>query len=360
LIASDLQILGPAQSSSAPTPANSLIPRLQLNEILAAKVLRSLPSGTTLLSIKGRQVPVRTHVHLQPGQSVTLQVKSLSPAMILQLVPKTGVNVTAGRFPVLLNALAVNPWKITLEAILQSNSNKPTLNNLLALIQETTQGLFRNPGSDLLNLLISKSGLSLESKLKKAVLAHSSNKSQLESLFQNDLKALLLKALGQHSQPQRQLKQLLAVIENFQLLNQEGLQLGGRVFLPIPMQFGDGFFSIGQLLIERDQSEQHASGNHSEAESIFTAKLQLQLSRLGTLRAEIKLCAKQVSVNFLVSEPESKDIINRQLTTFVQALTEKGFVFNAVGCTVSDSETDMEAPISELMPAETNILCLTA
>ena len=357
---SDLQILGLARSSSASTPANSSIPRLQRHEILTAKVLRSLPNGTTLLSIKGQQVPVKTHVNLQPGQSVCLQVKSLSPTMILQLVAEKGTNVTAGRFPVLMNALAENPWKLTLEAILQLNSGKPNMKNLLALIQDSTQGLFRNSGSDLLNLLISKTGLSLESKLKKAVLAHTCSKSRLEGLFQNDLKALLLKAIGQHSQPQRQLKQLLVVIENFQLLNQEGLQSGGRIFLPIPMQFGDGFFTLGQLLVERDQSEQQAKGNHTRAEPVFRVTLQLKLSRFGTLRAEIKLCQKQVSVNFLVSEPESKNIIKSKMDTFMKALADKGFVFNAVGCTVADSETDMHALISEFMPAETKILCLTA
>jgi len=356
----DLQILGPAPSSSAPTTANGSLPRLQLQEMLAAKVLGPLPDGCTLLSIKGKQVSVRTQVPLQPGQSVTLQVKRLSPATILQLVAGGGANVKAGRIAVILNALAENTWKVTLEAILQSHSEKPALRNLLALLQDTSQNLFRNPGSDLLSLLISKAGFSFEYKLKKAVLDHTVGKSQLERMLQDDLKAVLLKAIGQGGQPQRQLKQLLSVIEHFQLLNQNGLQKGGRVFLPIPMQFGDGFFTIGQLLIERDPLHEQARENHANGEPIFSARLQLHLSRLGMIRADIKLCAKQVSVNFIVNEPESKDLINRQLATFLQALANKGFAFNSVGCAIADSETDMEDLISELMPTETNILCLTA
>jgi hypothetical protein len=365
-MANDVQILGPAQSSSAGPCAKDPLPGFQRHEILAAKVLRPLPNGTMLLAIKGRQVAVRTQVRLQPGQSVTLQVKSLSPATILQLMAETGAKTKAGRLPVLLQALTENTWKVALEAIQQSRSGRPALNNLLALIQESSQGIFRNPGSDLLSRLLSKAGFSLESKLKKALWAHtydkaqSYDKSQLESLLHNDLKALLLKAIGQHSQPQRQLKQLLSVIENFQLLNQEGLQKGGRVLLPIPMQFPDGFFTMGQLLLERGPSEQHNSGTHAPAEPVYTAKLHLTLSRLGTLQAEVKLCAKQVSVNFLVSDSENKEFIDSQLATFMQALADKGFVFKAMGFTVADSEADMEAPISEFMPAETNILCLTA
>jgi hypothetical protein len=360
LIASELQILGSAQSSSAPTPTSSSIPRLQRHEILAAKVLRSLPGGATLLSIKGKQVPVKTHLRLQAGQSVTLRVKSLSPATILQLVAETGPHVKAGRMATLLNALAENTWKLTLEAILQSRSGKPALRNILALLQDNSQGLFRNPGSDLLSLLISKAGFSLESKLKKAVLAPSRSESQLEVIIQNDLKALLIKAIGQETQPQKQLKQLLSVIENVQLLNQEGLQKGGRIFVPIPIQFEDGFFTMGQLLIGRDQSEQQAQGSHAAAEPIYTARLQLTLSRLGTVRAEIKLCAKRLSLSFLVTNPTSKALIERQLKPFVQTLTDKGFEFNLAACTIADPETDMEDLISEFMPAETNILCLTA
>ncbi len=359
-MASELQILGSAQSSSASTPADISIPRLQRHEILAAKVLRSLPGGAMLLSIKGKQVPVKTHVHLHAGQSVTLRVKSLSPATILQLVADTSTHVKAGRFATLLNALAENTWKLTLEAILQSRSGKPALRNLLALIQDNSQGLFRNPGSDLLSLLISKAGFSLESKLKKAVLTPSRNEFQVESIIQNDLKALLLRAIGQQTQPQKQLKHLLSVIENFQLLNQEGLQKGGRIFVPIPMQFEDGFFTAGQLLIARDQSEQQAQGSQAIAEPIYTARLQLTLSRLGTVRAEIKLCAKRLRLNFLVNNPASKALIEHQLRPFMQALVDKGFEINLVACAIADSETDMEDLISEFMPAETNILCLTA
>ena len=360
MMASDLQVLGPAQSSSATAPANGAAPRLQPHEILSAKVLRSMPGGAALLSIKGKQVPVKTNIRLQTGQSVTLQVKTLTPATILQLVGATGTNVKAGRFTVLLNAMAENTWKLTMDAILRSSSGTPALNRLAALIQDASQGLFRNPDSDLLALLISKTGFSLESKLKKAVLTHKGKQFQLESLLRNDLKALLLKAINLKAQPQRELKQLLSVIENFQLLNQENLQKGGRIFIPIPMLFEDGFFTIGQLMIARDQSEQPTHGKHATTEPVYTARLQLKLSRLGTLRAEIQLCAKQVSVNFLVSEPESKNIIQRQLDSFVQALADKGFGFKAVGCTIADSETDMPDLISEFMPAETNVLCLTA
>jgi len=356
----DLQIMGSVRSALTPTNTSGSMPRLQHHEILRAHVLRSLPNGTTLLSIKGRQVPVSTQVRLQAGQSITLQVKSLSPTTNFQLVSEPAVTAKAGHLPVLLNALAENTWKVTMEAILQSHSGQQIMKNLLTLIQETTQGIFRNPGPDLLALLISKAGFRLEGKLKKAVLGATRNQAQLDSLLQNDLKALLLKAIGQGARPQGQLKQLLYVIENFQLLNQEGLQKGGRIFLPIPMQFADGHFTIGQLLIAHGQSEQQASAKQSQVEPVFTARLQLNLSRLGTIRTEVKLCAKQVSVNFIVSTTASKNVINGQLGALGQTLAVKGFTFKAVGCTVAESAQDMETLISELMPTETNILCLTA
>ena len=63
---------------------------------------------------------------------------------------------------------------------------------------------------------------------------------------------------------------------------------------------------------------------------------------------------------FLVNNPASKALIDNQLRPFMQTLAEKGFEINLVACSIADSETDMEDLISECMPTETNILCLTA
>jgi len=330
------------------------------HEVLAGRVLRTTAEGTSLLLIKGRSVQVRSQIALTPGQTVALRVKQVAPSAVLQFLSASPGSTRSFSLPVLLNALKDNIWKSSQEMILKGDPVKTGLGDLLGLMKDTGKGLFRNPGPDLLNLLISKTGINLEAKLKKAVAANRRPKSEFHRQIQNDLKGLLLTAISRGNDRSGALQGLLSVIRNVQLLNRESMAREGKIYVIIPMEFTDGIISMGQLLLEPMQWDQNSRDYRSDAEAIRKATFLVELSRLGPLRAEIVLRSKTASISIFVVKRQTREIIHRYLETFTHALSSRGFSVNAFDCHIKDLQTVTQAILPEIIPEDSSSICLVA
>jgi hypothetical protein len=360
VIGNDLHIIGAARHTLKKGAGKGMLPRFNQNETVAGSVLRSHTSGAALLLIKGSQVHVRSHVPLTPGRVVLLKVKSLSPIPVLKFLGETTPSARTQDMPVVLSALKGNIWQLTMDAILHSESGRQDLAKVLALMKEMIQGEFRNPGSNLLKLLISKSGLNLEAKLKKAILERNLPKTELQHLIESDLKGLLLKTVGLGKDGNGYLKRFLTAIKNFQLLNQNGFEQAGKVYLPIPMQFPDGCIHVGQLLLERSAGGDHSEEDGTGKEEVHQITFLLDMSRLGPMRAEIMTRGKHVKGNILVSTEKAKAIIKARLHSLVKTLSGRGLFINYLDCFVKAPEIVTAPLLNEIVQEENNSICLVA
>lgn len=360
MIGNELHIVGAPKPTLNQGAGRGTLPGFDKNETITGKVLRSYTNGMALLLIKGSHVRVRSHVSLTPGQAITLQVKSLSPAPILKFLGETSIPGRTPNMPVILSALKDNIWKLTMDAILPSDSSRKDFSKLLVLMKEMTQSEFKSPGPELLKLLVSKAGFNLEAKLKKALLTKNISKADLDKLLESDLKGILSKIIGQGKDGTGSLKRLLTAIKNFQLLNQNALGQCGKIYLPIPMQFPGGVISVGQLLLERVSRDDHQTENTSDDEDVHQATFLIDMSRLGPVRAEVMIRGKHVKGKILVTQEKTKGIIKNQIPFLMQTLSNRGFVVNYVECFVKDPDTVEASLLQEIIQAENNSICLVA
>jgi hypothetical protein len=209
-------------------------------------------------------------------------------------------------------------------------------------------------------LLLSKSGFNLEAKLKKAILEKNISKTDLNKLIESDLKGMLLKVLSQSKDGDGYLKRFLTAINNFQLLNQNGLEQAGKIYLPIPMMFPEGGINVGQLLLKRASWDDHSKEDVSQDEEVHQITFLLDLSRLGPVRAEIMIQGKHVKGKILVTEEKVKETIKRRLPSLMQMLSSREFVVNYLECFVKDPETVTAPLLQEIIHEENNSICLVA
>ncbi len=360
MIGTDHQIAGQVRIAGRQSASSEALPKLNSNEILAGKVLQSNTQGMAVLLIKGKPMQVQSQIALTPGETITLQVKQLSPTPILRFLTTSPQPTQSINLAVILNALKDNVWKMALETLLQNEQAKPGVSELLTLMKETSQGLFRNPGADLLSLLASRNGLNLEAKLKKSILTNKGSQSDFGIQIDNDLKGLLLKALSHNSEGNKYLNQLLSTLKNIQLLNQETWAHHGKIYMLIPMQFSDGFISMGQLLLESQQWESNPKHGGSDQEDIHKATFQVDLSRLGPVKAEIMIRSKQVSADFQVVKQRARETINKQLESLSAILSSRGFVLKTMGCHIKDLETVAQPLVPEIISEDHSSICLVA
>lgn len=360
MMENNLQIIGPPRHAFNRSSGGSFQPRFHENETITGKVLKSI-NDSALLLIKGRQVNVKSQVPLTNGSTITLKVKSLSPVPVLKMLGEKITDGKALNIPVILSALKENIWKLAMDVILHSNQGDKDLTRLLHLIEEAVISESKNPTPELLKLLVSKAGYSLESKLKKAILENNVSKAYLNQLVENDLKGMLLKIIGKNKDNNGTLKRCLSSIENFQILNKDGLKGSGKIFIPIPVQFSDGVFNIGQLLIEQVPWREYFTGEEApDDEEAYKTTFYLNLSRLGPVRSEVMICRKHVKGIILVEKRKAQKIIKEQIPFFIETLSSRGFDVNCIECFLKDHETVSSPLLPEIIEGENNFICLTA
>ena len=173
-----------------------------------------------------------------------------------------------------------------------------------------------------------------------------------------DLKMLLAELMHEGSGKNNILQKLKAAVQKIQYLNQEGLEQGGKIYIPLPMQLPDGLFSMAELLLQLPHWEAKQCERGEEGNKALRATLLLDMSRLGPVRAEFTLSGKALEGMFLVANQMTRELLEASLSMLTNALTEKGFSIQQMGCFVRQPETVMQPVLHEDVRREENSICL--
>ena len=335
-------------------------PILIKNEIVHGKVLKSFSLSKSLLFIKGKKVIAGTHVPLREGMVLSLKVEEVSPNPILKLLDTKINSRNAVNTSMIRSAIKENIWKSLCEGLNHDPLFGTEIKQFGQLMNDLSQRLFLNPDAELLRGIIENSGICWEAKLKNLLLRKTTDKHNINKLATKDLKGLGSKILSLMEGKEGFLKRFLSAIENIQLLNHMGLEQDKKLFIPIPVQFPDGFFTVGQLLIQLDQKKK---GDHEEEKrnkGLFKISFLLELSNLGSLRSDLTIKEKEIHGKFILAREEAKMIIEENLPTFINTLQKKGFSVLQMECQIKAPEIVTQSLVKEIIKEEGCTISLVA
>ena len=340
--------------------AQSLL-KLLKNEVVEGKVLQSFSSSDALLLIKGRRVMERSHIPLREGRILSLRVEETIPIPTLKLLGIKFSDSNAVNISILLSAIKENAWKSTFENIHRCRLPKEALSLFKELMHDLSRGLFLKSTSELLWELIDKSGLNWEAKLRKILLGKKIGRATtLDKLIQGDLKGMSSRYLALKEEDGVFLKKFVSVIKNIQLLNHVGLEQNRKIFLPVPMQFPDGLFTLGQLLIHLPQKEEKSDTRKRINKNPLRITFLLELSHIGPLRMDFTVNGKDIEGRFLMTKEEIKLLINNNIPSLINTLKDRGFSVCSIECHLKSPEIVKQSLIGEIIHQEGNTISLVA
>lgn len=334
--------------------------KLFKNEIVEGRVLESCSLDKALLLIKGRRVMAKTHVPLREGRVLSFKVDEILPIPTLKLlgIKFTGSDVVHSS--IILSAIKENLWKSIIENIHHYGLPKGELSLFRELMIHLSMRLFVTSPPELLRIFINQSGLRWEAKLRKALLNKRTGRDNLNRLIEGDLKGLVSKFLALKGKKGVLLERFVSTIQNIQLLNKLGLEQERKIFLPIPMQFPDGLFTVGQLMIQLPQREEdERKGQKKDDKSLFRITFLLELSHLGPLRADLAVRGKDIKGMFLLTSEEARLRIEKSIPIFISRMKEMGFSLH-IECHCKHPEIVKKPLITEIIQEEGSTISLVA
>jgi hypothetical protein len=344
----DLTTLVTKISLQPDTQAKSLLPLIK-DEVITGQVLKVLPKGKATLLIKGRQVTAKSALPLIPGKLLSFKVENISPFPTLRLLGTSFRESGAVNASIVMSAVKENLWESLFTYIKQSGLPKGDLAQFRALMSDVTWRLFAESNPELLRVLIAKSGLGWEAKLRKIVLNKGMKGEAFKQLIEGDLKGMVSKLLGTQDKESVLLHKFVSTIKNTQLLNLTSPDQDRKIFLPIPIQLPEGVFTVAQLLIHLPQKGNGESPSKKEEKDLFRISFLLELSRLGPFRADITIRGKEITGKFLFATEEAKSIFKMNLQVFIDRMEAKGFKIHQMDCTLKDRETVSRPLLNEII-----------
>lgn len=333
--------------------------QLEKGEVVRGKVLKKLSQNTALLLIKGKEVTAKTHIPLQEGRTVSLITESVSPIPSFKPLGTPPSGFRSINISLLLSAIKDNIWKSIPGHISHLALSPKHIALLKALVQQITLHPFTRITPEFIKALIDKSGLGWEAKLRKLLNRRSVPTGEIGKLFEGDLKGLASKLFAMEP-GDRQLEKLIAVIKNFQLLNQAGPDRGRNLFFPLPVQFPGGMSTVAQVLIYLPERQPDETGRGEQDQNSMRVSVQLTLSGLGPIRADLYLKGKIVAGDFFVSKPQAKSIIEDQLPLLIDRLAANGFPVHHLTCYLADPQIVQQPLPVEIIPEEDGAFSVVA
>lgn len=338
--------------------------KLFKNEIVEGRVLQSLSNGDALLLIKGKRVTARSYIPLRKGSILSLQVEKMEPIPIFKFLGIKFSDSHGIDIPILLSAIKENTWKSILEHIHCCGLPKEVVSPFKELMHDLCEGLFLKSTPKLLAELMDKSGLQWETKLRKTLQGKKIGRAvNLDNLIQRDLKGLTSRCLdlkpdSEGFEGEDLLERFVSTIKNFQLLNRLGFEQGKKIFLPIPMQFSNGLFTLGQLLMRLPQGDRD-TGREIEDDPFHITFL-LEFSNLGPLRTDISVYEREIEGRFFLTKEEGMSLVKSNIPSLVNILRDKGFTVRSLSCRLKDPELIKQSLIGEIIQQEGNTISLVA
>lgn len=313
-----------------------------------------------LLLVKGERLIANTHAALDEGSAVTLKVEKASPDPILKLMKIEGENVDVVNTSIILNGIERNLWKTIIENLDQSSLPIKEKELLKELVRDTSEKFFSKPSPDMLAELLNKSGLFWENKIREYLTSRNPQSINIQELLTGDLKGLISKLMTSESGKSEHFTRFFSMIQNVQLLNHFGFDQDGKIFIPLPLQLADGYFTVGQLLIHSDQHKNGRGRQTAVKNGSFRVSFLLELSSLGPLRADLAIHDKQITGRFLTIKIETKHILEKYLPSLIDALSDKGFSISHLECHVREPKLVNDTLIKEIIPEESCNISLVA
>lgn len=340
----EIRPFSPSQPGESPGAgkAGSRLPHLQKHEIIQARVLRSMAEQGALISVKDRQVIARSHVPLETNQLLLLKVEALSPTPLLRLLGIVGRSAGPS---VLLQAAEQNLWKQVLGVLEKSGNAAAQRNGLHALLKDLSMFFGKRPGAETLGDWIEKSGMLWESKLRTLCMQDRASGGDLNRIAAGDLKGLLARMAAKEEEASPLMERLLKVIENLQWVNHQGWSQAGKIFLLIPIRFFDGFWTVAQLMIHKEQEEGSEGSGEGKACRVV---LLVELPSLGRVRAELMVERKDVRIAFQAESTASLSRLRDRLPSLIERLQERGFRIRETTCEVRDPVFLTQSLVQEL------------
>lgn len=335
--------------------------KLTENEIVKGKVLKSFSLKDVLLLIKGKRIMAKTHMPLREGSIISLKVEEIRPSPVLKLLGILSENIETINTSIILTGLKKNLWKTIIENM--DNFILPDNDKILfkELIDDISKKLFLKPNPGLLKELVDKSGIGWEAKLREIITSKTNySKADINELLAGDLKGLGSKIVSLMEGQNDLFKEFVSMIKNIQLLNQLGVEQERKIFIPVPFQFPDGLFNMGQLLIHLNENKKKDGDGKEKNKDVFRISFLLEMSNFGPLRADLVVRQKQINGRFLLVEKKAKMIIEKQLPSLVKALEKKGFVIPHFECYVKKPVEVKNSLIKEIVHKEGHNISLVA
>ena len=353
------------REGNTPHPLTTL--HLKPGQVVDAKVLKSIPPGMVELQVLGKQVRVATHIPLKKGNRLVLKyVPGKDGGAVLRLVHMTSSGEKQVNLPAIHGAIKGRVWdrimgepsSLTADAL----SAREDIRQLLKRVSDRMGAL---PGRQGLETLINASGLSWENKLFQLLSEKNISQEMIRTLMESDVKGILAKNSGSSEASNSDLKLLGTALENIQLLNLHGVQQGGKLFLPLPLEFSDGTVGLVQILLglspdargESHGSEEVPGGGTSRPYSVV---LLIELTTLGAIRAELTLSGTHVQGQFLVDRQTTRDRMEKELPAFMVLLESKGFSIGYMGCRQMESQVVKKPLVDEIFSREGSSVCFVA
>jgi hypothetical protein len=343
----------------APAPLN-----LHAGQVVQGRVLKSLSSGIFLVSISGKQIRVASDIPLPKNTLLTVMVsgeKGRAPSfrvMDIQVPGTYSVNPAPIR-----SALAQNLWGDLAALAAKGSDLSGDRSRLIALLRQVTRAVVDQPGLLGVKSFVRDAGFSFENKLFQAISSGKATPASLENLLNGDVKGLISKILADAKESATALKGLYNALEHIQLLNLHSGQETGKLFVPIPLQFQDGTWGLAQILFYLPsyyEQERPCQKNDSEKKKVCSVTLVITLSRLGTIRADLKLKEMTLQGGLQVDRPDTLEKIEPQLPLLTRMLESRGIDVDAFFCRLvkpSDLKADL---ISEIVSQEGSSVCFVA
>lgn len=344
---------------------------LRRNQIVKAKVVKSSSSGRAVLLIKGKEVTARTHANLIKGSVVSLKVEKSMPVPTFQLLGMKLVDSNPVNISIVLSAIKENLWAFIDKNIHSQGISQTEAAWFRKLMHDLSLELFTKSGSkpdpDMLKIMIDKLGLNWEAKLlkvliNKTITRDAAYRDHLDKLINGDLKGLVSRFLNLKDAKGAVFKRFVSTMENIQLLNRLGLEQGRKIFLPVPMQFSDGLFIVGELLIHLPQKERDEDdhGRQKTDKKPFRIIFLLELSNLGPVRVELTTKGDKIEARFLLATRETKTFIENNLQPFIASLNDRGFTILQIDCQVKKPEMIKKSLVNEIIQGQDSSISLVA
>ncbi len=346
---------------SFPSDEKSKIPLAFLkNEIIKGKVIKTLTSQNALLSIKGRTVLAQSNSPLKEGTVVSLKVVNTAPMPTLNLHGTPLANSAGANMGQIFSALEENIWESVMKKVVEPGFPKTEGTHIKRVLNELSRDLLLKPKPDLLKALIDKLGLRWEAKLRNLLISKQVESSSVENLIKGDLKGLGARSIALTQEEEGFLNRFITTLDNIQLLNRLGLDQKQKIFLPVPMHFQDGFFTVGQLLIQLPQKESYKEENQRTEKAFFKVTFLLQMSTLGPLRADLTLSGKTINARIWLTKEDTKVLMEKNLPSLIDNLRQHGFLINRIECQLRDKEQVRQSLIKEMILEEGRTISLRA